>query len=197
MKKLFVLLFVLCSVSSYAQKTVAVYHSDYFDKDFEISVSTEKDASSTISNVYIDVAGESKNETVTLDYKYPSSLLSSLKEVRNKYAEWIKVAEDNHITEMVKQIPVDMPPVTVCWYGTKWFFAFDKRLNFDFMILDDGKKILVMNAKVTASSNEYIDQKFYWVFQSVTELDKFINTLDYPKFIEKLNAKSNNEDLFH
>ena len=197
MRNLFVLICVLCSISTFAQKKVADYHCDYFDRDYEIAISTDKKDPSIISGIYIDVAGERKSETVTLKYEYPALLLLALKEVREKYAEWVKVAEDNHITDMTKQIPVDMPRVTVCWYGTKWFFAFDKRLNFDFMILDDGKKILVMNAKVTASSNEYIDQKFYWVFQSVTELDKFINTLDYPKFIEKLNAKSNNEDLFH
>ena len=97
---------------------------------------------------------------------------------------------------MVKEIPVDMPTVTVCWYISKWYFSFNKRLKFDFMILDSGKKIIVMNTKVTASSNEYIDQKFYWVFQSVTEMDEFIEKLDYPKFIEKLNTKSNNADLF-
>ena len=42
MKKLFILLFVLCPVDSFAQKTVANYHSDYFEKDYEISVSTKK-----------------------------------------------------------------------------------------------------------------------------------------------------------
>lgn len=196
MKKILFIIALLMPGVSFAQETVADYHCDYFDKDYEISITTEKNDPSTISNVYIEVAGERQNETVTLNYKYPLSLLSSLKEVRNKYAEWVKVAEDNHITEMTKQIPVDMPSVTVCWYGTKWYFAFDKRINFVFMILDNGKKIIVMNSKVTASSNEYIDQNFYWVFQSVAELDEFIKKLDYPKFIEKINAKANNADLF-
>ena len=196
MRNLFPLICVLWSISTYAQKTVTDYHSDYFDRDYEISISTEKNDPSTISNVYIEVAGESKNETVTLDYKSPALLLSSLKKVRDKYSEWVKVAEDNHITDMTKQIPVDMPSVTVCWYGTKWYFAFNKHINFDFMILDSGKKIIVMHTKVTASSNEYIDQKFYWVFQSVAELDEFIKKLDYPKFIEKISEKANNSDLF-
>lgn len=196
MRKVFIFLFVFCTVYSFAQTTVAEYHCDYFDKDYEISVTTEKNDPSTISGIYIEVAGERKTETVTLIYKYPTLLLSSLKEVRNKYAEWVKVAEDNNITEMTKEIPVDMPTVTVGWYGTKWFFSFNKRLNFDFMILDSGKKVIVMSAKVTASSNEYIHQKFYWVFQSVTELDEFINKLNYPKFIEKLNENTNNENLF-
>ncbi len=196
MKQALVFLFLLLNISSFAQKEVAEYHCDYFNRDFSILVSTEKDAPNTISNVYIEVAGERSRETVTLNYKYPSLLLASLKEVRDKYAEWVKIAEDNHITEMTKEIPVDMPAVTVCWHGTKWFFAFNKHLNFDFMILDSGEKIITMTAKVTASSNRYIDQKFYWVFQSVSELDDFIKKLDYPKFIEKLKVRSNNADLF-
>lgn len=53
-----------------------------------------------------------------------------------------------------------------------------------------------MSTKVTASSNEYIDQKFYWVFQSVAEIDEFIKKLDYPKFIQNINTKANNEELF-
>ena len=196
MKKLLFIIALLMPGVSFAQERVAEYHSDYFDKNYEISISTEKNDPSIVSNVYIEVAGERERETVTLDYKYPLLLLSSLKEVRNKYAEWVKVAEDNHVTEMTKEIPVDMPSVTVCWYGTKWYFAFNKRVNFDFMILDNGKKIIVMTSKVTASSNEYIDQKFYWVFQSVAELDEFIKKLDYPKFIEKINTKANKADLF-
>ena len=187
---------VLCSISTFAQEAVTDYHSDYFDRDYEIAISTEKNNPSTISDIYIEVAGERRSETVTLDYKSPLLLLSSLKEVRNKYAEWVRVAEENHITQMTKEIPVNMPLVTVCWYGTKWYFAFNKRLNFDFMILDSGKKIIVMSTKVTASSNEYIDQKFYWVFQSVAEIDEFIKKLDYPKFIQNINTKANNEELF-
>ena len=55
-----------------------------------------------------------------------------------------------------------------------------------------------MSDKVTASSNEYINETFYWVFQSIEELDEFIiNGLDYPKFIEKINKKVNNENLIH
>ena len=196
MKKLFILICMLCSISTYAQTTVTDYHSDYFERDYDIAIATEKNDPYTISDVYIDVAGKTKRDAVTLDYKNPSLLLSSLKEVRNKYAEWVKVANDNHITEMTKQIPVDMPSVTVCWYGTKWYFAFNKRINFVFMILDSGKNIIVMHSKVTASSNEYIDKEFYWVFQSVAEIDEFITKLDYPKFIEKVTTKANTEDLF-
>lgn len=196
MKKLFLVLFAFCAFSSFAQKKVADYYCGYFDRNFEISVTTENEHSSIISGIYIEVAGERKNETVTLNYEQPHKLLSSLKEVREKYAEWVKVAEDNNITEMTKEIPVNMPAVTVCWHGTKWFFAFNKRVNFNFMILDSGKKVIVMTKKVTASSNEYIEQEFYWVFQSVAELDEFIATLDYNKFMEKLNRKSSNSDLF-
>ena len=123
-------------------------------------------------------------------------ILSSLKEVRDKYAEWVKVAEENDITEMTKEIPVDMPSVIVCWYTSKWNFSYKKRFKFTFMILDSGKKIIVMNEKVTSTANQYIDTKFYWVFQSVTELDEFIELMNYPKFIEKLNVKANNADLF-
>jgi hypothetical protein len=196
MRNLFTTICVLCSINLLAQKTAANYYSDYFEKDYEIAISTEKNSTSTISNIYIYVEGKNY-KLVTLDYKDPELLLSSLIEVRNKYAEWVKIAEDNNITEMTKQIPVDMPRVTVCWYGTEWYFAFNKRINFDFHILDNGKKIIYMMDKVTASSNEYIDETFYWVFQSVEELDKFIiNGLDYPKFIEKINAKVNNANLF-
>ena len=196
MRNFLFLICVLCSINTFAQKTVANYHSDYFDKDYEISISTKKHDSSSISDVYIEVSGDRKGEVVTLDYKEPALLLSSLKEVRDKYEEWYKVAEDNNITDMTKEIPVKMPSVTVCWYGTKWYFAFNIRANFTFMILDSGKKIIVMHSKVTASSNRYIDQEFYWAFQSVDELDEFIKKLDYPKFLEIVNEKANNAELF-
>ena len=196
MKKLFIILFVFCAANTFAQKKVADYHSDYWEKDYEICITTAKNDPSTLSEIYIDVAGERSSETVTLNYESPVLLLSSLKEVREKYAEWIKVAEENNITEMRKEIPVNMPAVTVCWYTSKWHLSSKRRLKFDFLILDSGKKIIVMNEKVVSSANQYIDTEFYWVFQSVTELDEFIENLDYSKFIEKLNAKANSADLF-
>ena len=74
MRNLFVLICVLCSISTFAQKKVANYHCDYFDRDFEISISTDKKDPSTISNIYIDVAGERKSETVTLKYEYDADV---------------------------------------------------------------------------------------------------------------------------
>ena len=43
-----------------------------------------------------------------------------------------KVAEENNITEMRKEIPVNMPAVTVCWYTSKWYFSSKRRPKFDF-----------------------------------------------------------------
>lgn len=196
MKNFLILFFLLSSISAFAQKKVAEYHSDFYGKDFNIAISTDKNDPSTISRVYITVAGERLDETVMLEYSHPILLLSSLKEIRNKYAEWIKVAEDNHITDMTKEIPIKMPLVTVCWHGSKWHFAFNQRINFDFMILEGGKKIIVMHTEVTDTTNEYINQKFFWIFQSVEELDNFIKKLDYSKFIEQINEKVNKADLF-
>lgn len=64
------------------------------------------------------------------------------------------------------------------------------------MILDSGKKVIVLYDKVKASSNEYIDQKFYWVFESVEELDDFIKKININTFESQLMKKSNNADLF-
>lgn len=195
MKKILILLFVLCAANSIAQTQVAVYNRDASDRDYKIYVSATETDSSAISDIYIQVDGDEKEDIVFLKFDDPSMLLSSLLEVRNQFAECLKEAEDNNITtKMSKEIPVTMPVATVCWYEAhSWFFAYDKSLKFDFRILS-GTKLLTMFASVY--TRRRIHQGVHWRFKSLTELDDFIEKLDYPKFIEILHQNPDNDKLF-
>lgn len=195
MKKLLFIFLAINSIGCLAQTKVAEYHSDYFNQNFDILATLNKQGTA-IDALFIYVAGINSTEKVALEFKSPYTLVLALKEIKDKYAEWIKIANDNGVTDMSKDIPVKLPLINVCWHSTKWWFSFDHRFYFRFMILDSGKKIISLNEKVKASSNEYIDQKFYWVFESVDELDNFIKKINIRAFESKLIRRSSNADLF-
>ena len=64
------------------------------------------------------------------------------------------------------------------------------------MITDSGKYLCVISGTATASSNEYIDQKYYLVFETTEDFDSLMEAINPTVVQEKLNSKQKVEDLF-
>jgi len=97
---------------------------------------------------------------------------------------------------MSKDMDVIFPSMDVCWLGTDWFFSFGNKFIPRFMILDDGRMLVVMTKKVTASSNRFIDETIYWAFSDPKEIDDLISQLDINKIKEKLTNTEKSSELF-
>ena len=65
-----------------------------------------------------------------------------------------------------------------------------------FLILDSGKMVAIWCPKVVSSSNRYIDETIYFVFEREEDFDSLINQLDYNSILDKLLNTKKNEDLF-
>lgn len=193
-KYMFLLLILMISLSMSAQTKIDSYDSDYFESTFGIYATNGEKLS-----LYFDIRGESKNDDVMINVDGESTIISfinSLKEVRDKYAEWKKVAVDNKVTDYSKDFDISFPNVYVAWYGTKWWFDFRERFEPYFKVSSDGKCYAVFHSEAVSSSNEYITEKYYWVFSSVKEFDSFIEKIQPQALIEKLNKKNAPDELF-
>ncbi|MBE6332029.1 MAG: hypothetical protein E7070_06965 [Bacteroidales bacterium] len=191
----FCLLLSTC-FNCFSQKITETYHSNYWDKDYDIIISPTSD-NSDIKNLSIEVEGKGfKDVELMFDGPQIDDLQNSLIQVKEKYSEWTNVAKQNNVTDMSKEIPVSIPRFTVAFYGSKWYFHFKTISKFYFKILSSGTMAIILSEKVTASSNEYIDETFYWVFESPEEMSSFINKIDKNNLLKKIKEESNKSDLF-
>ncbi|SHG27529.1 hypothetical protein [Chryseobacterium vrystaatense] len=178
-----------------AQEVIDNYTMSYFNKNYEIEASTGKNNNFTI---YIQVNAE--RSKTKANYMIKSDRLNEFKEAliltKDKYVEWTKVAKENNVTDMSKDIDIKFPNIDIAWLGTKWFFSFGKKLSPKFMILKNGQNIVSFVNKNTASSNQYIDETTYWVFADVKEFEEFILKLDFDKIKVKLEKSENKAELF-
>lgn len=196
MKKLVFLslMFLGLSLNSKAEQVVGTYSNAYFGKTFEIEAAQENNK---LESVYIGVeAAGSKTAFISVDGKDLELFKTSLELVRDKYVEWVKIAKENNVKDMHKEFGIKFPSVTVAWYGSKWWFSFNKKVNMKFSILDSGRMVAVWYAKVTSSSNEYIDEKIYFVFEGEDDFNNLINQLNYSVILDKLLNTKKAEELF-
>jgi hypothetical protein len=184
-----------------AQEKYATYRNSYVDKDYDISVSfNDPKFSIYIDGMPFDRIRDSGGFSV--DEKSYPGFIRDLKAAREKYSEWIEVAKANNVTVLDKS--VELKPQVVTGYfmgGSKFYFDFSVRPEFDFKILDkeSGLKYLmiVRSGKMAASSNEYIDTDgFGLVFTSVAEMDEFIELIGTEKLTEFKNISKNKDTLF-
>jgi len=196
MKKILlsIVAFTLCIISVYGEQVVGNYTLGYFNKTYEIEAGKPKNGKFAI---YIQVSAERDytRAMVGISSDDLEDLKQSLIQMKEKYEEWTKVAKENNVTEMTKSMDIKFPSATICWNASKWFFSFGCKLQPQFLILK-GKHVVSIVKKVTASSNDYIDETIYWVFSDPKEIDALISQLDFETIKSKLETIENDSELF-
>lgn len=193
-KVLLILIGIALGFSVEAEQVVGSYYCSYFEKDFEIQASQKNNK---LETVYVEIkAKSSKDAVISIDGKELESFNASLGLVRDKFTEWVKIAKENNVTEMNKDFGIHFPKVDIAWLGSKYWFSFNKTIDMSFLILDSGKMVAIWCPKVVSSSNRYIDETIYFVFEREEDFDSLINQLDYNSILDKLLNTKKNEDLF-
>ena len=191
---LWLIALTLVAINSFAQEKIDEYYNDYFEKTYLIAASDEDELL-----VLLQVSGEYRSDDVYFYLEGSStieSFVSSLKQVKQKYAEWRKVAIDNNVRSFSKDFDIYFPIITIAWYGADWRFDFSERLKPYFKVTDSGQYIAVFHAEAVSSNNEYITQKYYLVFSSVQDFDEVISKVEPAVIREKLKNKHAPDDLF-
>ena len=197
MKKLLILIvsmFVSLSMNMRAEQIVGTFENTYFGKNFTIEASQKNNK---LKTVYIEVEAKgSKSAFISVDGDDLERFKTSLELVRDKFLSWVKIAKDNNVTEMNKEFDIKFPSVSVAWSGSKWWFAFNRKLTMSFIILDDGKMLAKWCPKVVSSSNEYIDETIYFVFETEDDFNSLLKQLNTQGILDQLLNTQNNADLF-
>ena len=197
MKKFLLVLCLLAFILPIkAEQKVGEYTNSYFSKTFSIEAAEKNNK---IESVYIGIPTDLESRTAFIEVKGKELELfkTALELARDKFSEWKKVAKENNVTEMRKEMGISFPKVTIAWHGAKWWFSFGNKINLKFLILDDGRMVATWSPKVTSSSNRYIDQQIYFVFGDEEDFNGIISQLDSQRILNELLNTKNNSDLFH
>lgn len=200
MKKLVSLLlivFCLLSTNVYAEQKVGAYH--VFDKVLDVEAGFGNKGE---LNVYIEVTGEYDHRDVMLRIRGEEnvkSFTSALQQVRDKFNEWKGVANANGVTDYKKAIDVTFPDVEIYWWGSsKWYSTYSRNfIKMIFLVSDDGSASVGCGGEAKDWDNEYITEKWYFLFGAADEIDGLIKVLDVEKIKNKLSSKQNTDDLFN
>lgn len=202
MKKfIFAMVAMIATMSMYAQQKVGEYTNSYVSKTFSIEA-VEKN--NKIEEVYIGIPTDlgsrtySRSAYIVVKGKDLELFKTALELARDKFSEWKKVAKENNVTEIDKEMGINFPKVTVAWlYGRKWRFSFGNKVNLKFLTLDNGQMVAAWAPTVTSSSNRYIDQEIYFVFGDEEDFNSIIDQLDTQRILNELLNTKNQSDLFH
>ena len=197
MKKIFsALVICLISTTTFSQERIGDYTMSFFEgKNYDI-LATEPKVEKF--DIYITVEGEHSydNVKISVSNRDLEAFKSTLIQVRDKYLEWEKIAKENNVKDTHKDFPYSFRNVDVAWHGSKWFFAFKKTFTPVFFVFKDGDCAMVLNKKVVSSTNEYIDQKFYFVLRTEEEFNQVIKYLDEGIVYDYYRNKGKEKDLF-
>jgi len=150
---------------------------------------------------YIYLSNTAGNKNCGFCIASRAGLRDSLFKIYDKYVEWKKIAEENHITSVKKTIPVSLPFATLYHYdglqAVNHGFKKDvKPIRFNFIVSENGAKV------IEAYEFQNLDPGFLfnnWVcawlrFRTPEEFLAFIKKIDEEAFYKQL--KINTMDLF-
>ena len=195
------LLFLLLAnlfLCSNAQINVGTYFNSAWNKSFNIQASELQNGSEDF-NLFIGIKGELENQEDNIIIKSTNIPEFSLflRQVRDKFIEWKKVAQDNNVRDMNKEMDFSSPRVDIGWSYKEWHFAIGETLKPTFFVFKDGKCSVSMSKKVTSSSNKYITEEVFFVFTNPDEITELIKAIRKENILPKLKSNSDKLDLFH
>lgn len=197
MKKVLFIVIVclISSIALYAEEVVGIYRMSYFEKSYEIQASKIENGEFSI---FIYVQGDNRTTPtfINIESYEVMEFNKSLLQIRDKFIEWRKIAKDNKVTDLNKEINVEIPNVTIGWKSSEWFFSFKNKITAKYVFLNSGKDVVMIAKEAVSSKNEYIKEYFYLVFTEPEEIDNLVSQLDVEKITSKLNKVSNTLDLF-
>ena len=119
----------------------------------------------------------------------------SLIDARDKYVEWTKVADENNVKNLRKEIPVKFPKPIYWWEiggerfyddysGWKMIFSATDNYRFAFMIVE-----------AKDMQNRFITENYRITFSCVKDFDSLITMLD-PDKVKAVEGNPKDENLF-
>lgn len=192
MKKIIAAL-VLCIVSTlcFGQEKIGTYHS-YFSGNFYVKYSEQTGV------YYIQIMGETAIRDCYFIVTDIDNFRTSLSDAKDKYAEWVKVAKENNVKATIKDMDIKFSKGAFAWYSRECYLNFYAVPKPRFLITSTGdyRFLLFLGEEFSASDNQYITEKAYWAFSSVSEIEELLNLISQETLQKFLDSKATKDDLF-
>jgi hypothetical protein len=186
---------VFCEIAAYAQNVVIGSHSWTLNKPLNVEISKNG------KTVYIEIE---EDVAIAVKINKLKSFVQTLEQMKEKYIEWMKTAEENDVTDFTKEMDIAFAVDDVVWTSTNstkvWHAGRPCTLFVTFwvseILKDVSYSVFVYNT-VTASENRYINKHIFWRFYNPEQIDDLLLLLDVEKMRLKLEEEKNKENLFN
>lgn len=189
---------VALSTMGFSQEKVSTYEMSYFDEpSFEVSATENKDGG---YKHFISMYSMDRGMVVLMidDESDMNTLLGNIRDARDTYTKWDSVSVANNVTDLNKEMSIKSGRYVAAFtYGSNWYFDYNVPLEFEFKHIDGSPVLIVRTGEIVSGSNQYIDSKGgVFVFNSTSEINGLIESLDYKHCVSYFNNKKNTETLF-
>jgi hypothetical protein len=195
MKKILLLIaFTLLTTSMYAEKIVATFTMSGTKRNIEAGIDNKG-----ALNVFIQVVGE-YSEYVMIRVTGEEDIRkfrTQLAYCKKKFIEWEDVAKSNNISDFKKEIDATFPNVEVWWVGLEWYSSFKKNFIKPYFVVNEGDAAFGTMGTATHWSNDFIDQEFYILFETASEIQSLIDALDIEEIKDELEEDIATDALFY
>ena len=171
-----------------------------FDVTFNIEADFDKNNNLT---VYVSIyAGDEyvkylgfDNESEVIKFR------NTLMEILSKYKEYTAIAKSNNVKEYRKDLSLPINYTDLVWKSYAkgdYYFAFNVNLVTNFYVDENGEtSIQIYKIDVPSSVNKYITTNAFLAFKKTEEIQSLYDALDLDQIKNKLNSKTNVDDLFN
>lgn len=209
-----VLLFI--SLLAIVASSVQAQHIQEWTSDFAIRYGDYSDETVRVC-VLVDMNGSDyKNAKYALSTRFGSELLpcsvifngqaeleqfySDLKEIRNKYSEWLNIARQNGVRDLVKEMPTKTKSILLTLYNGNMQEL--KTINIPLKGVfraEFSSLSLFPNSDSIRIGFETVEGEAVPIFhvRSVSDLDKILNALNFSKIKAKMDTKIQKQSLFN
>lgn len=188
-------MFIALAIGGFVKAQQKVGEYTHGEKTYEISAVYGSDG----LNAYVQVQGESAREMVLINITGEEkihSFVNGLKNMKDKFIEWKKVAKENSVTDFKKEYNISFPSVMICWLGTKWYFSHPRDCFHPNFNANEYGIYSSAFGEAKSMNNEYITQKWFLILDTEGEIDGLIKALDVETIKKKLNKTANTDELF-
>jgi hypothetical protein len=199
MKKIIILsLMAIQTLFCFSETIVSEYYAT--ETKFNIEADYNKH---NVLKVYIEIyAGDDYVKYLGLDNEEEvENFRNNILLIIEKFNEWSSTAKTNNVSDFVKDFPITFKSVNVIWKSYSsgdYNFAYDQIIPILFWVNEEQEhKIAIQKRDITSADNRYTKCNIFTLFSSIEELKSLYNALDLDKIKNKLNNKTNVDDLFN
>lgn len=190
MRTVLLILFLFVYSLCVSAQNVGVY-TDSHGESFDIHLICKKGKPQKIS---IECAYDNNRKgEIWIKIKDVEKFRLTLISVKELYQEWIKIAEDNDVKDVRKEMPIKFPRVEFVWgYATTFLGNAAFTANW---VRKAPFSLVICTAFVEASNNQFVDECFNLSFYNPDDIQSLIDAISQEN-IDKAIKNANAAELF-